>query len=55
MAKEHLTWNRVKIAKSAVRRLNRSNEGTDSKTALQAPQFIHALRVLPTDRFPMDH
>ena len=40
MAKEHLTWNRVKIAKSAVRRLNRSNEGTDSKTGI-AGSTVH--------------
>src|SRR5207248_10938233 len=33
MTKAHLTWNRVTIAKRAVRRPHRSNECTDSKTA----------------------
>src|SRR5207244_1007031 len=40
MAKEHLTWNRVNVAKNAARRLNRSNEGTDSKTGI-AGSTVH--------------
>ncbi len=40
MAREHLTWNRVNVAKSAARRLDRSNEGTDSKTDI-AGSTVH--------------
>ena len=40
MAKEHITWNRMNVAKSAARRLNRSNEGTDSKTDI-AGSTVH--------------
>ena len=40
MAREHITWNRMNVAKSAARRLNRSNEGTDSKTEI-AGSTVH--------------
>ena len=40
MAREHITWNRMNVAKSAARRLNRSNEGTDSKTDI-AGSTVH--------------
>src|SRR5438094_8654104 len=40
MAKEHITWNRMNVAKNAARRLNRSNEGTDSKTGI-AGSTVH--------------
>ena len=40
MAREHITWNRMNVAKSAARRLNRSDEGTDSKTEI-AGSTVH--------------
>jgi TonB family protein len=41
MAKEHITWNRVKAAKSPAPRLDHSTTGTDSKTDI-AGSTVHS-------------
>ena len=40
MAKEHLTWNRVNVAKNAARLLDQTNDGADSKTDI-AGSTVH--------------
>src|SRR5438132_10616269 len=54
MAKEHITWNRVKAAKSPAPRLDHSTTGTDSKTDI-AGSTVHSRPAgSPYARFPMD-
>jgi len=40
MAREHLTWNRVNVAKNAARLLDQTNDGADSKTDI-AGSTVH--------------
>src|SRR5438876_11998382 len=40
MAKEHLTWNRVNVAKNAAHLLDQTNDGADSKTDI-AGSTVH--------------